>query len=161
MLKLTFHEVALAVAFAFLGFVFTSRNWILFLNELSPVQGLIVYYMILYASLYVLSRLDLVVFGFRIKEPLQTFGLLLLTFSFFLITDWESPYIQFATGRTVENVSPVLFQAEDGAVWFLWQSAMPWLDVEALRILTYVLTPFILGLVGGWLVSRKPRIGAP
>jgi len=158
-MELTSREVGLAVAFAVLGFAFSMREWILFLDSLSPLQGLIVYYIILYVSLYVLSRLDLVVFGFKIKDPLQTLGLLLITFAFFVTVDWESPYIQYVTGRSVENVSPVYFQSEDGAVWFLWQSVLPWLGVEQLRVLTYVVTPFILALIGGLLVSGKVRLG--
>jgi len=157
-MQLTEKEVALAVALAVLGFVFSSRQWLLFLDGLNPFQGLIVYYLILYVCLYVLSRLDLVVFGFKIKEPLQTFGLLLITFAFFVCVDWESPYVQFVTGRSVENVSPVLFQAEDGAVWFLWQNAVPWANVETLRLLTYVATPLILALIGGLLVSEKVKL---
>jgi hypothetical protein len=114
--------------------------------------------LILYVSLYILSRLDLVVFGFKIKDPMQTLGLLLITFAFFICVDWESPYVQLVTNRSVENVSPVLFQAEDGAVWFLWHNAIPWADVETLRLLTYVATPFALALIGGLLVSEKVRL---
>jgi hypothetical protein len=156
-MELTLREVWLALALALMGFALTSRSWLLFLDGLNPIQGLAVYYLILYVSLYMLSRLDLVVFGFKIKEPLQTLGLLLITFAFFICVDWESPYVQLVTGRSVENVSPVLFQAEDGAIWFLWQNAIPWADLEALRLLTYVATPFILALVGGLLVSEKVK----
>jgi hypothetical protein len=156
-MKLTMHEVWLALALALMGFALTSRSWLLFLDGLNPIQGLAVYYLILYVSLYMLSRLDLVVFGFKIKEPLQTLGLLLITFAFFICVDWESPYVQIVTGRGVENVSPVLFQSEDGAVWFLWQNAVPWADAETLRLLTYVATPLILALIGGLLVSEKVK----
>jgi hypothetical protein len=105
--------------------------------------------------------LDLVVFGFKIKEPLQTFGLLLITFAFFICVDWESPYVQLATRGSIEtvgNITPVLFQSEDGATWFLWKQAFPWLDIETLRVLTYVLTPFILTLIGCLLVSEKVKL---
>jgi len=157
-MELTLREVWLALALALMGFALTSRSWLLFLDGLNPIQGLTVYYLILYVSLYMLSRLDLVVFGFKIKEPLQTLGLLLITFAFFICVDWESPYVQLVTGRSVENVSPVLFQSEDGAIWFLWQKALPWADLETLRLLTYVATPFTLALIGGLLVSEKVKL---
>ncbi|MEM3361407.1 MAG: hypothetical protein QXV85_09430 [Candidatus Bathyarchaeia archaeon] len=156
-MELTLREVWLALAFALMGFALTSRGWLLFLDGLNPLQGLVVYYLILYVSLYMLSRLDLVVFGFKIKDPLQTLGLLLITFAFFICVDWESPYVQLVTSRSVENVSPVLFQAEDGAMWFLWQNVLPAAGVETLRLLTYVATPFALALVGGLLVSEKVK----
>lgn len=157
-MKLTPREFVLALALALMGFAFSSRSMLTYLNGLSPLEGLIVYYVILYACLYVLSRLDLVVFGFKIKDPLQTLGLLLITFAFFITVDWESPYVQIVTTGSVGNVSPVLFQAEDGAAWFLWQQAYPSADFEILRLLTYVLTPFILAVVGGLLVSGKVKM---
>jgi hypothetical protein len=160
-MELTEKEVLLAVALAFFGFALSSRQWLLFLDGLNPFQGLIVYYLILYVSLYILSRLDLVVFGIKIKEPLQTLGLLMFTFAFFICVDWESPYVQLATRGSIEtigNITPVLFQSEDGATWFLWQQAFPWLDIETLRILTHVLTPLILALIGGLLVSEKVKL---
>lgn len=158
-MKLTIQEIGLAFAFAVIGFIFSSRSTIMFLNGLSPMQGLIVYYIILYVSLYMLSRLDLVVFGFKIKDPMQTIGLLMITFAFFICVNWENPYVQLVTKGNVENVSPVFFQAEDGAVWFVWQSVFPWLDIETLRLLTFVVTPFALALIGGFLVSEKIRLG--
>jgi len=157
-MDLTLHEIWLALALALMGFALTSRSWLLFLDGLNPFQGLIIYYLILYVSLYVLSRLDLVVFGFKIKDPMQTLVLLLITFAFFICVDWESPYEQLVTSRTIEKVRPVLFQAEDGAIWFLWHNAIPWADVETLRLLTYVATPFALALIGGLLVSEKVRL---
>ncbi|MGB9672084.1 MAG: hypothetical protein ACPLZY_02940 [Candidatus Norongarragalinales archaeon] len=156
-MDLTLHEIWLALALASMGFALTSRSWLLFLDGLNPFQGLIIYYLILYVSLYMLSRLDLVVFGFKIKDPTQTLGLLLITFAFFICVDWESPFVQIVTGRSVENVSPVLFQAEDGAVWFLWEKALPWANLETLRLLTYVATPFALASIGGLLVSEKVK----
>ncbi|MGB9774727.1 MAG: hypothetical protein ACPL4I_12030 [Bacteroidota bacterium] len=155
--KLEGREIALAAVLAFLGFILTSREWLLFLDGLSPFQGLMVYYMILYGSLYLLSRMDLVVFGFKIRDPLQTLGLLLVTFAFFIVVDWESPYVQIVTKGDSGAVSPVFYQSEDGAVWYLWQQALPWANFEAVRLLTYVLTPLILALIGGYLASGKAR----
>jgi RsiW-degrading membrane proteinase PrsW (M82 family) len=82
-MKLTEREAALAAAIGFMGFAFTTRTWLLWLNELNPIQGIIVYYVILYCALYLLSRLKLVVFGITIDEPIQTIGLLMVTFAFF------------------------------------------------------------------------------
>jgi len=158
-MELKSRELMLALAFAMLGFAFSSRRWLSFLNCLSPSTGLIVYYAILFGCLCILSRMELAVFGFKIKEPMQTLGLLLITFAFFICINWESPYVQLVTTGSVENISPVLFQSEDGAVWYVWQSTLPWADTETLRILTYVLTPFTLALTGGLLVSEKVKLG--
>lgn len=142
-----------------MGFIFSGRSFLLYMAGLNPLQGLIIYYIILWSCLYILSRLDLVVFGFKIKSVTQTVGLLLITFAFFTIVNWESPYVQMVTGYDVNGASPVFYEAEDGAVWYLWSQAFPWADIETIRILTFVFTPALLAVIGGLLVSEKVRIG--
>ena len=158
-LELTDKEVGLAVILAFMGFILSSHQWILFLSGLTPLEGLIIYYIILYVTLYILSQLGLVVLGIKIKEPLQTFGLLLITFAFFIVVDWESAYVQYVTIGSLEGASPVFLQSEDGAVFWVWEQLLPAAPVETWRILTYVLTPFILTLIGGLLASEKIKLG--
>lgn len=158
-MKVTDKEFALALVLAFIGLALSSRQWLLFLAGLTPLEGLIVYYIILYVSLYVLSQMGLVVLGVKIKEPLQTFGLLLITFAFFIVVDWESAYVQYVTTGTMEGVSPVYLQAEDGAVFWVWTKLLPSASVETWRLLTYVLTPFVMALIGGLLASEKVKLG--
>jgi hypothetical protein len=158
-MKLTEKELALALALAVVGYAFSSRTWLLYLSGINPLQGLIIYYVILYGCLYVLSRMDLVVFGFKIKDPLQTLGLMLITFAFFICVNWESPYVQLVTTGSLDGASPVFYQAEDGALWYAWSQALPQADIETLRILTFAVTPFVLTLVGGLLVSERVRLG--
>jgi hypothetical protein len=145
-----------------MGFAFSSRVWIRWMAGLNPAQGLLVYYMILYLSLYVLSRLGLVVFGLRVEDPAQTLGLLMVTFSFFIIVDWESAYIQHVSipGSDPASVSSVFYQSEDGATFWLWQHLLPGAGWEAWRFFTYVFTPFALTLLGGLLLSKRVRLGA-
>ena len=155
-MELTSKEFALAIVLAFMGFTFSTRQWLLFLSGLSPLEGLIIYYIILYASLYVLSRLDLVVLGIKIKEPLQTFGLLLITFAFFITVNFENPYVQLVTMGNTQGASPVFYGSEDGAVWFLVSQFVS--DIWLCRMLTFVVTPFLLTILGCLLVSGKIKI---
>jgi hypothetical protein len=152
--KITQKELSLAISIAIMGFVLSSREWILFLNSLDPVQGLFVYYVILYSSLTVLSYLGLVIFNIKIKNPIQTFGLILITFAFFITVDWESPYIQLITKGNVENASTIFYQSEDGATWYFWSNVVGVKNIETLRLLTFVLTPFLLCLIGSYLVTQ-------
>jgi len=158
-MELTDKELLLALSFALIGYVFSSRAFLAFLAKLNPVAGLIFYYFILGAVITVLAKLGLVVLGHRIKTPLQTLGLVLITFSFFMLVNWESGYVQIATGYPENAVSPIMLQSEDGAVWYIWSRLLPYASVEQRRILTFVLTPFILTLIGGLLVSEKIRLG--
>ena len=158
-MELTSKEFALAVVLAFMGFAFSTRQWLLFLSGLSPLEGLIIYYIILYASLYVLSRLDLVVLGIKIKEPLQTFGLLLITFAFFIVADFESAWTQFVTTGTWGGMSNVYIQSEDGALFWIFQQLLPMGSPELWRLLTYCISPFLIALIGGLLASEKIKLG--
>jgi len=90
---------------------------------------------------------------------LHVIRLVLITFSFFMLVNWESGYVQIATGYPENAVSPIMVQSEDGAIWYVWSRLLPYASVEQRRILTFVITPFILTLIGGLLVSEKIRLG--
>jgi hypothetical protein len=158
-MELTSKEFALAVAFFLLGLVLTARNWILFLSTLNPLEGLIVYDIILFGTLYVLSRLDLVVFGFKIKSVSQVIGLMLISTAFFMIVNWENPYCQFVTTGSFDGASQIFYESEDGVSWMVWSHFLPSANVEALRIFAFALTPFLLALIGGLLASEKIKLG--
>lgn len=157
-LSLTWREFALAFALSILGFLLSTRFWLKFLDSQSVLLNFVIYYIILYGVLFILSKLGLVIFGFRIKNVLQTFGLLLITFSFFIVVDWESPYVNIITHGSAENVSVVYFGSEDGVAWNFWE----WIGVQSVmlnRWLTYIITPFLLSLLGGYFVSRTKLDG--
>lgn len=158
-MRIESREIWLAVAIAAMGLVFSSREFILWMSGLNPLQGLIVYYLILYTVLFVLSRMGLVVLGERIETPLQVLGLVLITFAFFIVVDWESQYIQIVVDPSVAGqVAANYFQSEDGAVFYIWQTLLPGLDPYYHALLTYVATPFILALVGGLLTSEEVEL---
>jgi hypothetical protein len=156
-MELTSKEFALAVVLAFMGFAFSTRQWLLFLNQRTPVEGLTIYYIILYGSLLVLSRMGLVVFGLKIDDPIKTFGLLLITFAFFITVNFENPYVQLVTMGNTQGASIVFYGSEDGAVWFLVSQFVS--DLWLCRMLTFVVTPFLLTVLGCILVSGKIKIG--
>ena len=157
--QLTEGEILLAVVFALIGFFLSLRDVVVFLSSLNPIAGLLVYYIILYASLYILSRLDLTIFGLKIDKPIQVFGLTMITFAFFILVNWESAYINLVVNGSSDNVSNLYFASEDGAVWFLWYDVIGIKDLEISRILTYCVSPFILALFGGLLLDKKITLG--
>lgn len=154
--EITREEVLLVVTIAVLGFVFSTRQWILFLDSLTPATGLVIYYAIIFTCLYLLSRAGLIIYKFRIKSVVQVLGCVLITFAFFIITDWESMYIAIVTGKSTD-ISNVYLQAEDGAVWYLWSQLTS--NVEFLRLLTYVFTPALLTFIGVLLVKKAEILG--
>jgi hypothetical protein len=156
---ITSREFKLAIVLGILGFVLNTSQWILFLNGLNPFYGLAVYYVILYVSLFVLSRLGLTIFGVAIKNVRQTVGLLLITAAFFICINWESPYVQYVTQGSLGGASNVFYGSEDGAAWYLWSLAFPGAGLDIIRFLAFCLSPFLLALVGGYLLDSKPRFG--
>jgi hypothetical protein len=73
--------------------------------------------------------------------------------------NWENPYVQIVTTGSFEGASPVFYQSEDGVAWWAWSQLLPTANVETLRLLAFVFTPFILCLIGGLLVSEKIKLG--
>jgi hypothetical protein len=153
-LKLTNKEVLLAILIGVMGYVFSTREFILFLNSLDPISGFIIYEIIFYSWLIFTSYLGLAFLGVKIKQPLQLFGLWLIWFALFITIDWESPYVQYVTKGNFEGASGVFYQSEDGAVWYFWHDLLNIKNVDMVRILTYVVTPLLLALAGGLLVTR-------
>lgn len=137
-----------------LGFVFSSRTWILFLNSHSPPVGLIFYYMILFITILFLQHIGLIIAEMPFDSMGHAIGTLLIIFSFFIVFNWESLYINQVTKHPDMDVSNVYLQSEDGAVYYVWYNMMN-LHVEHARLMTYVVTPFILSTLGMVLIQGK------
>ena len=144
-----------ALAFALLGYLFSARKFISFLNSLTPTQGLIFYYFQLFVTLEVLQTLGLVVRGIKIASTMQTVGELFVIFAFFILVDQESRWIQVVVGEETkqEQRCPQLYlQSEDGATFEFWSN---WFAPDTARILTFVVTPAILVAIGTYLMGFK------
>lgn len=135
--------------FAFFGWAFSSAPFIAFLDKLTPVQGLIVYYLMMGGCIILLQFFGMRIGNVHFNTPLHTLGSLLILFSFFLILNWESEYIYFMTGT--EARSNITVQSEDGAVYYIWRK-LTGNKLELSRWLTFVLTPFVLVTIGVWLI---------
>lgn len=145
------------VAFALIGYLFSSRKFILFLNSLNPFQGLLFYYLQLFVTLEVLQYFGLVVGGVKMTSLTQTIGELLMVFAFFILVDQESAWVAHVVGEPEgkDKDYPVVYtQAEDGAVYYLWTTYVV-KDPDVARILTFVVTPLVLVSLGLYLTGGK------
>ena len=146
---------------AILGYLFSSRKLILFLNSMNPFQGLLFYYLQLFVTLELLQAFGLVIGGVKMTSLTQTFGELMMVFAFFILVAQESECVAHVVG---EKDYPVVYtQSEDGAVFYLWTRYVT-SDYETARILTFVVTPVILMalglyLTGGAKVRREMLMG--
>lgn len=147
-------------ALAVMGFLFSSREWLMWLNTLTPISGLVVYYIVLFFSLLILSKAGLIINQVKISNPKQVFGLLMVTFAFFIVVGFSSAYTQWVTNSNID-ISPVFVQCEDGSVFYAWSQVIPPVaaNMEMLRILTYVVSPVLIGFIGVGLVKGRIEIG--
>lgn len=146
-----------AIAFGLIGYVLSSRRYILLLNSLNPFQGLLVYYLQIFVVLEILQYFGLVIGGVKQQTLKQTLGELMIIFAFFIIVDMESEWIQVVVGddtKQKQNCPKVYLQAEDGAAYYLWKTYVTD-DHEKLRVLTFVLTPIVLASIGLFLTGGK------
>lgn len=145
-------NLTLPVVLALMGFVFSTRTFIKGYNKLSPYGGLAVYYLILFLTVWALQTLGLVVAGQPFTDLRHNIGTILVVFAFFITIDWESCWVNQVTKGNCSEVSQVYFMSEDGAVYDLWSKVVK--SPEKVRILTYVVTPFILSLIGVFLLQE-------
>lgn len=157
-LEITAKEFQLAIAIAVIGFFFSLRSVLLFYDGLSPLVGLILYYVVFYTMLYLLAKEGLTVWHIKIDRPLQVFGAVLVTFAFFAATNMSSPFVQYTTRNgDIAGASNIYYQTEDGVLWSLWSNYIPVNDanLQLLRVLTYIVSPFVIVLIGELFVTKQ------
>ena len=145
-----------------LGAIFSSRAWILFLNNQSPPVGLVFYYMIIFLAILFLQHIGLVIAEMPFDSISHAVGTLMVIFSFFIIFDWESYYVTLVTqpSGTHADISNVYLQSEDGAVFYFWYNVVK-LSIEQSRVMTYIVTPVVLSLIGMLLIRGRPLRWSP
>ena len=150
-------QYTLPFAIAIIGYLLTTRKWILFMNKLNPFTGLIVYYTILTITVLLLEYFGLIIAGIKFESFGHTIGTMMIIFAFFITVNWESCFVNMVTKGSCKEVSTVFLQSEDGATYYLWSKLTS--DINKLRLLTYVVTPFVLTLIGVNLITEKVTIG--
>jgi hypothetical protein len=157
-LELSPHDIGLVVAIFIMGIAFNSARFILFLNAQDSFTGFLIYYLILYGVLFVLSKLDLIIFKPNIGDLQGSIGMLFLTFALFATINFENPYVQYVTTGSFTGASGVFYQAEDGVCWLLATQILHITDIEIARICAFGVIPAIVALIGLALTGGKVRI---
>lgn len=154
-------DLWLAITLAIAGFVITLKPFLLLMNKLNPIQGLFIYYIIVFGFLFAISRAGWISFIDRndiVRNVVQVIGLTLIFFSFFIVFNLTNGYIQYVITGSQAMSTQIFLQAEDGALWYAWNALIQpsgWWTYQLTRILTFVLTPFTLAFIGGLLVKGK------
>lgn len=159
MISKIFSALQLASFFSLLGLIFSTKKWIKYIDNLSPSQGLLIYYLIIYITIYILARLGLVIGHSKITNYIHTLGVVMIIFAFFILFNWESEYINIiAKGEyDQQKLSNIYLQSEDGATFDIFYKFTKNLYLS--RILTFIVTPFVLTFIGSMLIEEKIKLG--
>lgn len=139
-------HVKLAGAVALAGLIFTSRTWIGWINTLGPEAGLMVKNIIIFSVILILNMVDDVIGPPR----RQALGYLLMFMAFNIIFNYQSEWIEDLGAANVELQTP------DGAIYHRARGAG--LQPDAARIVTFVLTPFLLFMVGSLMLRNGQKL---
>jgi len=136
---------------------------VMFLNGLNPAVGMILVFVVVSGAIALLSKLDLIVLGFRWDGFQKFIGWALITFSFYIIISNSSCLqntLVYGSGAC-DKVSNIYFQTPDGAIFYLWSRLIPIatnFGFQMVRLLTYCVTPGLLAFLGGSMVKGKQQL---
>ena len=147
------NKLALPFAFGLIGYFFTSKLWLFFINSFNPTIGLIIYYIIITFVVKILECYHLIISSKQIVYNSQTIGIILIFYAYWILLSWQSCYLTEIQGKTCEsqNLSNIYLQSEDGALYYFFNHFTN--NMEISRWLTYVVTPMILAGIGFYLVK--------
>lgn len=129
---------------ALTGFIFTSKPWLQWLNTLSPETGLLVKNVVILLILIILHSTDSIVGS----PHIQALGVLLVYTAFTIIFDYQSGWIDDVGAQNIEHQTP------DGAIYERTRTMLR-LAPDSARIVTFVVVPFVLFLVGSNLIRHQ------
>ena len=141
-------HLRLALAFALVGFIFTSKVWLNLLHNLGPEQGLAVKWVAILGSILLIDMVDPTI---KLEHKTQALGVVMVLASFNIIFNYQSEWIVESGAENIEIQSP------DGALYHRARKNLG-LNPDVARILVFVLVPFALVLGGSKLVRNGTKL---
>jgi len=141
-------HLRLALAFALVGLVFTSRPWLRWLHSLGPEQGMLIKWCSILVAIFLLDYADPTL---KMEHHTQALGVIMVLAAFNMIFNYQSEWIDDSGSGNVQVQTP------DGALYRRARQNLG-LDPEWARILVFVLVPFMLVFFGSRLVRNGKKI---
>lgn len=141
-------HLRLAAAFAFVGFVFTSKTWLQWLHSLGPEHGLVIKWAAILGAIFLLDFADPTL---KLEHKTQALGVVMVLAAFNMIFNYQSEWIDESGSGNVQVQTP------DGA---LYRRARTVLGLEPgwARLFVFVLVPFVLVFFGSRLIRNGRKI---
>ena len=141
-------HLRLALAFAAVGLVFTSRPWLRWLHTLAPEQGLAVKWSSILMTIFILDRADPTL---KLEHKTQALGVIMILAAFNMIFNYQSEWIDESGSENVQVQTP------DGALYHRARKDLG-LAPEAARLAVFVAVPFLLVFFGSRLVRNGTNL---
>lgn len=154
---------------AMIGCLIAWRDFIVFMNKLNPLQGLIIWYGLFACALLMIfggRTVTISGVGSRTIGLLEVAAVLMVYWAFRIVVGVESPWAAQATEMRPETVPPVMYQSEDGVTYSAAYSLFRFLEPyfpnplwktypEFIAFMTYVIAPMVLIGLAAALLSAK------
>jgi hypothetical protein len=141
-------HLRLALTFAIVGFVFTSKQWLQRLHSLGPEMGLAVKWIAILSTIFLLDWADP---SLRLEHKAQALGVVMVLAAFNMIFNYQNEWINDSGAGNVQVQTP------DGALYRRARVGLG-LSPDFARILVFVLIPFILVFLGSRLVRSGTKL---
>ena len=140
-------HLKLASLIAASGLIFTSRAWLNFLHKFEPEKGLLIKNVVVLFIIFMMHLIDT-----SVSMPhAKAMGVFLIYVAFMMIFNYQSGWIVESGSGNVED------QTVDGAVYHRARETLH-LSPEIARLLTFVIVPFALVLVGSRLMKNGQKV---
>lgn len=135
------------------GLIISTRFWITFVNKIPSYYALLIRYAIILVLLLIFRKIGIKIGNIEFDTIGHIIGSILIIFSFFIIFDLSSCYHNELLNGECTSVPELYLASEDGIVYNFWKNYTR--NINHLRILTYMITPFLLTLIGIFLIPKK------
>ena len=142
------YNFRLAFAFAVMGFIFTSRTWLQWLNTFNPETGLALKHIAILMAIIIINYLDT---SIKLEYKTGALGIFLVYMAFMIIFNYQSKWVEEAGSSNVQDQTP------DGVLYLRSRTNLN-LNPEVARIVTFVLVPFVLAFIGSRLLRRGQKL---
>jgi hypothetical protein len=141
-------HLRLAAAFAFIGFIFTSKFWLRWLHKLGPEHGLMVKWVVILGSILLLDWADP---SLKLEHKTQALGVVMVLAAFNMIFNYQSEWIEDSGSGNVQVQTP------DGALYRRARTILG-LEPDLARLFVFVLVPFVLVFFGSRLIRNGTKL---
>ena len=142
------YHFRLALGFAVMGLIFTSRTWLQWLHTFSPEAGLAIKHVVILLAIIILNYSDN---SIKLEYKTGALGIFLVYLAFMIVFNYQSKWIEESGSGNVQDQTP------DGVLYLRARTNLN-LNPDLARLVTFVLVPAVLVFAGSKLLRRGQKL---